>query len=93
MVNISCFSSKLVLREIQWLLHFQLIPRVKEDIYTERGLIRELAELEKVITQQKDHLLGRLCKPLLQYDRETEQVKMGMVKWILNFEEEFSFQQ
>lgn len=46
---------------------------------------------EKIITQQKDHPLGH--KILLQYDTETDKIKMRTIKWMQNFEKKIPLQQ
>lgn len=56
-------------------MNLQLISSLKEGLHAYRGSSRGLNEFEKVITQW-NHLLEQTHKIFLQYDMETEQVKM-----------------
>ena len=60
---------------------------MQDDLKLCDGILRKLTEFELIVNNEKLYLCGKICKLLLKFETEMEQVKSCMVKWMENFEE------
>lgn len=71
---------KQVGRNVEWLIYFQIVSRIKGNIGYKREVTKDLIDSENIILQSKGHRLTRIYKLLLQLNTEKEQVKTWMIK-------------